>query len=212
MTLVPSLIAFVGAAAVVIVAPGMDTALVLRTAAVEGPRRGLQATLGIALGCLVRGASVALGLSAVLTASHTAYTLIKWSGAAYLAYLGLRMLIRPRENLAPSRAEPQERDAGGALIALRRGLLTNLLNPKCGVFYVSFLPMFVPSGYAVAPIIFMLALIHVVMSVVWLGFLAAATVPLGRLLARRGVVRTLDRVTGSVFLAFSARVALSERV
>jgi threonine/homoserine/homoserine lactone efflux protein len=211
MTVVPSLIAFVGAAAIVIVTPGMDTALVLRTAAVEGPRRGLQATLGIALGCLVWGASVAFGLGAILTASHTAYTLIKWAGAAYLAYLGLRMLIRPRETLAPKRAGREERNAGGALIALRRGLLSNLLNPKCGVFYVSFLPMFVPSGYAVTPFIFMLALIHVVMGVIWLGFLSAATVPLGRVLAKRGVVRALDRITGAVFLGFGARLVFSER-
>ena len=208
MTLLPSLIAFVGAAVIVIVTPGMDTALVLRTAAVEGPRRGLQATLGIGLGCLVWGGSVALGLGAILTASHLAYSLVKWAGAAYLAYLGFRMLIRPREALTPAAGVPRD---GGALDALRRGLFCNLLNPKCGVFYVSFLPMFVPSGYPVAPFIFLLALIHVGLSVCWLGFLSAATVPLSRVMGRPGVVRTLDRVTGAVFLGFSARLALSEQ-
>jgi len=207
MTLAQSLIAFVAAAMVVIVTPGMDTALVLRTAAAEGPKRGLQAVAGIALGCLAWGASVALGLGAVLVASHTAYTVVKLAGAAYLAWLGLNLIIRPREALAPAAGGPRN---GGAFGALRRGLASNLLNPKAGVFYVSFLPMFVPSGYSVGPFIFLLCAIHVVLGIAWLSFLAAATAPLGRFLARRGVVKALDRVTGTVFLAFSARLALSE--
>ena len=208
MTLVPDLLAFVAAAMVVIVTPGMDTALVLRTAAVEGPRRGLQAAAGIALGCLAWGASVALGLGAILVASHTAYTIVKLAGAAYLAWLGLGMLIRPRETLMPAAGAVR---GGGAFGALRRGLTSNLLNPKAGVFYVSFLPMFVPRGYPVAPFLFGLCLIHVILGVAWLSFLAGATVPLGRVLSKRGVVRVLDRVTGTVFLAFSARLVLSER-
>jgi len=208
MTLAQSLIAFVAAAMVVIVTPGMDTALVLRTAAAEGPKRGLQAVAGIALGCLAWGASVALGLGVVLVASHTAYTVVKLAGAAYLAWLGLNLIIRPREALAPAGGGARN---GGAFGALRRGPASNLLNPKAGVFYVSFLPMFVPSGYPLAPFIFLLCIIHVALSVAWLGFLAAATAPLGKFLARRGVVKTLDRVTGTVFLAFSARLALSEQ-
>jgi threonine/homoserine/homoserine lactone efflux protein len=208
MTLVQSLIAFLAAAAIITVTPGMDTALVLRTAAIDGARRGVAAAFGVGLGCLAWGASVALGLGALIAASHVAYQLLRWAGAAYLAWLGLNLLIRPRRSLA-ARGEPGAR--GDSLGALRRGLTTNLLNPKVGVFYVSFLPMFVPAGYALAPFLFLLAAIHAAMGVAWLAILAGATVPLGRALSRPGVVTVLDRATGCVFLGFSARLALFER-
>jgi threonine/homoserine/homoserine lactone efflux protein len=207
MTLAQSLITFTAAAAIITVTPGMDTALVLRTAAVSGVKRGVAAAFGIGLGCLAWGASVALGLGALIAASHLAYTLLRWIGAAYLAWLGLNLLIRPRHGLAT----PSDSGLGGkdsALGALRRGLATNLLNPKVGVFYVSFLPMFVPTGYAVAPFMFLLAAIHASMGVAWLSVIAGATVPLGKALSRPGVVRVLDRTTGCVFLGFSVRLAL----
>ncbi|HEY2480744.1 MAG TPA: LysE family transporter, partial [Caulobacteraceae bacterium] len=100
MTLTQSLLAFVAAAAILTVTPGLDTALVLRTAAVGGAKRGAAAALGIGLGCLVWGASVALGLGALIAASHAAYTLLKLAGAAYLAWLGLNLLIKPRHGLS----------------------------------------------------------------------------------------------------------------
>ncbi|HEY2482240.1 MAG TPA: LysE family transporter, partial [Caulobacteraceae bacterium] len=90
------------------------------------------------------------------------------------------------------------------------GLATNLLNPKAGVFYVSFLPVFVPAHYAVGPFLFLLAAIHATMGVAWLSFLATATAPLGKVLSRPKVVTALDRTTGCVFLGFSAGLALSE--
>ena len=211
MTLVPSLIAFLAAAAIVTVTPGMDTALVLRTAAIDGAKRGVAAAFGVGLGCLVWGASVALGLGALIAASHAAYLLLRWAGAAYLAWLGLRMLIKPRQALAPPDPKGPSPSSRGWPAALRRGFFTNLLNPKAGVFYVSFLPMFVPAGYAITPFVFLLATIHAIMGVAWLGSLAAATARLGGVFSRPEVVKALDRVTGCVFLGFSARLAFFEQ-
>jgi len=208
MTLVQSLIAFFAAAAVVIVTPGLDTALVLRTASAEGPRRGMAASAGVAIGCLAWGVSVALGLGALLAASHAAYTVLKWAGAAYLAWLGLRLLVNPRRALLIKDEQADRRSS--LLNAFRRGLMCNLLNPKAGVFYVSFLPMFVPAGYAVAPFLLLLTGIHVVMSVTWLSGLSLAAGRVRGLLARRGAVAWLDRITGCVFLTFGARLAVSE--
>jgi threonine/homoserine/homoserine lactone efflux protein len=208
MTLVQSLIAFFAAAALIIVTPGLDTVLVLRTATAEGPRRGAAASAGVAMGCLVWGASVALGLGALLAASHAAYSVLKWAGAAYLGWLGLRLLARPRRALVI--ADEPSGDRGGALGAFRRGLTCNLLNPKAGIFYVSFLPMFVPAGYAVAPLLFLLTVIHSAMSIAWLSGLSLAAGRVRRLLTRRGAVAWLDRVSGCVFLTFGARLALSE--
>jgi threonine/homoserine/homoserine lactone efflux protein len=206
MSPLATLFAFAAAALVLIITPGMDTALVLRTSAVEGHRRGLATVAGICAGCLVWGTSVALGLGALLMASHTAYTLVKWAGAVYLAWLGLNLLLKPRDRFAPTTAPARKSRFG----AFGRGLGTNLLNPKCGVFYVSFLPMFVPHGWPVGPSLFGLCLAHVIMSFAWLAFVATATAPLGRLLARPGVAKWLDRATGSVFLAFGAKLALDE--
>jgi threonine/homoserine/homoserine lactone efflux protein len=208
MSPLATFLAFAAAAMVLIVTPGMDTALVLRTSAVEGHRRGLATVAGICTGCLVWGTSVALGLGALLVASHTAYTLVKWAGAAYLAWLGVNLLLKPRERFAPAvGGAPAQKARFGAF---GRGLGTNLLNPKCGVFYVSFLPMFVPHGWPVGPTLFGLCLAHVIMGFVWLGFVAMATAPLGQLLARPGVAKWLDRATGSVFLAFGAKLAFDD--
>jgi threonine/homoserine/homoserine lactone efflux protein len=204
MTLAQSLIAFVPAAGLLTLAPGVDTALVLRTAAAEGSRRAILAACGIGLGCLIWGAAVALGLGALVSASRAAFTVLKWIGAGYLAYLGLRLLLSPRASLTVGPDDTSMQDP------FRRGLLTNLLNPKVGAFYVSFLPGFVPIGAPMAPFIFLLACIHVALSAVWFWVLIASTAPLGRWLARSSVMKTLDRVTGCVFIAFGARLALSK--
>jgi threonine/homoserine/homoserine lactone efflux protein len=197
-----ALLAFTAAAALLTITPGLDTAMVLRTAAVEGPRRAGLAALGVVCGCLAWGAVAALGIGALLAASHAAYVALKWAGAAYLAWLGLRLLLRPRETFELARtAAPR----GNWWL---RGFLTNLLNPKVGVFYVSFLPQFVPPHVPPAPFIFALAAIHAVLGLAWFAALIGATAPLKRWLQRRAVVRWLDRATGAVFLGFSARLAL----
>lgn len=203
--LLPSLLAFTLAAALITVTPGLDTALVLRTAAVEGGRRALLAGLGICLGCLGWGAIVALGLGALLAASRLAYTILRFGGAAYLVWLGVQLLAKPRNGLG----ETGFRSAGSGLAWLRRGFLTNMLNPKVGVFYVSFLPQFVPAGADVPAITFLLAVIHSGLGLLWFLLLIGATRPLSRALRNPVTVRALDRLTGGVFLLFAARLALS---
>ncbi len=141
---VESLIAFTLAASILTVTPGVDTALVLRTVAVGGARPAAFATLGIGLGCLVWGALVSLGLGALLAASAIAFTVLKYAGAAYLLWLGVRLLLRPRQTIAM--AGDADFHGKEALIALRRGFLKNMLNPKVGVFYISPLPQFVPAA------------------------------------------------------------------
>jgi threonine/homoserine/homoserine lactone efflux protein len=94
---------------------------------------------------------------------------------------------------------------------MRRGFLTNLLNPKVGVFYVSFLPQFLPDGVPAGPFIFLLAALHALMGLAWFALLIAATRPIAGALQRAAVVRWLDRVTGGVFLGFGLRLALERR-
>ena len=101
MSIADSLLAFTFAATLLALTPGLDTALVLRTAAVEGKREGLRAALGINAGCLLWGAAVAFVLGALIAVSELAFNALKYCGAAYLAWLGLNLLLRPRHSLAP---------------------------------------------------------------------------------------------------------------
>jgi threonine/homoserine/homoserine lactone efflux protein len=199
-----SLIAFTLAAALLTITPGLDTALVLRTAAAEGSRRAFAAALGICLGCLAWGLLVAAGLGILLQASELAYLALKWIGAAYLLYLGLRLIVARRAETEGGEAEPAER-ANWFL----RGLLTNLLNPKVGAFYVSFLPQFIPAGANVPSTTLLLAGVHAGLGLLWFLLLIGATRPLARMLRRPGLVRGLDRVTGAVLIFFGLRLAFS---
>jgi threonine/homoserine/homoserine lactone efflux protein len=206
MTLAQSLIAYSIAAGLLTITPGLDTALILRTAAVRGPSAAWRASLGIGLGCLVWGAATALGVGALITASALGFTVLKWAGAGYLVYLGAKALQKPRHAFDLEAAQLK----GGQGDAFARGLLTNLLNPKIGVFYISFLPQFVPAGLAPAPFMFGLAGLHVVMGLVWAAALILALRPLRAALQKPAVVAWLDRITGGVFIGFGVRLALTE--
>lgn len=205
MTALPAVLAFVAAAGLLTLTPGLDTALVLRTAAAEGPRRAMAAAVGIGAGCLVWGLAAALGAGALLAASTLAYAVLKWAGAAYLLWLGVQLILKPRTTFDAGET-PAARGS-----AMLRGLTTNLLNSKVGVFYVSFLPQFVPAGVPPAPWIVGYAALHVTMGLAWMGVVIAATRPIGRWLRQRAVVRALDRATGAVFVAFGLRLALERR-
>jgi threonine/homoserine/homoserine lactone efflux protein len=207
MTTAGALLAFVGAASILTVTPGLDTALVLRSAAAGGPRPAAYAAVGIALGCLVWGAAVSIGLGALLAASRLAYTTVKWAGAAYLLWVGFNLIAHPRETFG-TRSGAAEGVPPAAF--LKQGLLTNMLNPKVGVFYITFLPQFIPAGTNVALFSFLLATIHVLLGLVWFAVLISATVPMGRILRRPSFVRTLDRIAGAVFLGFGAKLALAK--
>jgi threonine/homoserine/homoserine lactone efflux protein len=206
MTLYTSLVAFLAAATLLTIAPGLDTALVLRTAAIAGPRRAALAGLGVAVGCFGWAILVALGLGALLAASQIAYTTLRWIGAAYLVWVGYKMLRHPRRSFVPEAGGNE-----GQRVAFTTGLLTNLLNPKVGVFYVSFLPQFVPPGVSVAPYILLLGAIHAVLGLIWFSCLIIATRPLARVLGRPSVVQTCDRLTGGMFVAFGVGLALQSR-
>lgn len=209
MTPPAALIAFTATAALLTITPGLDTALVLRTAAAEGPRRALLAAMGIALGCLGWGLLVGAGLGALLAASQVAYDLLRWTGAIYLFALGVKLIRSPRQafELAAGAEIPAPRRPNWLL----RGFLTNMLNPKVGVFYVSFLPQFIPAGASVLGWSVLLASIHNLLGLVWFGALVAATRPLLGALRRQGVMAWLDRLTGGLFLAFGAKLALDAR-
>lgn len=206
MSIADNLLAFTFAATLLTLTPGLDTALVLRTATVEGKRQALQATLGINAGCLLWGAAVAFGLGALISVSEVAFNLLKYCGAAYLAWLGLNMLLSPRRSLASADIEGK---AGANWFI--KGMLGNVLNPKVGIFYVSFLPQFIPQGQSLIAWTFGLVSIHVVLGLAWSLVLIGATQPLSGFLRRAKVIQWMDRTTGMIFVLFAAKLALSRR-
>lgn len=205
MSVTDALLAFTFAATLLTLTPGLDTALILRTATVEGTRKAIQAQLGINAGCLAWAAAVAFGLGALIAVSGLAYNLLKWCGAGYLAWLGVQMLLKPRQQMGEVSL------SNGNQNWFLRGFFGNLLNPKVGIFYVSFLPQFIPTGHSPVLWTFGLVLIHVVLGTLWSALLIGSTRKLSGILKQAGVVKWLDRTTGAVFLLFAAKLALSRR-
>lgn len=201
---------FAATALLIVIAPGLDTAMVLRTAAIDGCRAGLFAAIGIGLGCLAWGVTVSLGLGALLHTLPMAFAALKWAGASYLVWLGIRLLRTTR--LPPSVELVMSSDAKAArpIDALLRALGGNLLNPKVGLFYLTLLPQFVPHGVSVWPWSLLLTCVHVALAVVWFMVLAASTAALAPVLQRQAVKRGIEFVTGCVFLAFGAELALAQ--
>jgi len=209
MTIGQALLSFTFAAGLLTITPGLDTALVLRTAAVEGRKQALFAGVGICFGCLFWGTAASFGLGALLAVSGFAYNVLRIVGAIYLGYLGIKLLVRAfGSTSAKSVAGPVlEEDKGrDSSLWLRRGLLTNLLNPKVGIFYLSFLPQFIPAGVQVWSFSILLASIHASEGLLWFLLLTNATESLSGWLRQRRVAMALDSATGAVFIVFGLKL------
>ncbi|WSP95356.1 LysE family translocator [Streptomyces sp. NBC_01233] len=158
--------------------PGLDTALILRTAALGHRSCAWGVVLGIQTGTLAWGVFSSLGITAVLTASHLAYAMLRWAGAVYLVWMGSRILVSTRRRRA--RVDPAQADAahkpdsdGSFGSGWRRGALTNLLNPKVGAFYVAVLPQFIPASAPHLTTGTLLAGMHILLGLLWSGVLIA---------------------------------------
>ncbi|MEU9320811.1 LysE family translocator [Streptomyces sp. NPDC048295] len=193
--------------------PGLDTALILRTSALGRRRRAWGVVLGIQTGTLLWGALTSLGVTALLTASHLAYTALRWAGAAYLVWLGVRML---RDTLRGRRSAPDTSEsaplAGTDSVrgGWRQGTLTNLLNPKMGAFYVAVLPQFIPAGADHFVMGLLLTAVHILIGLVWSAALIGFARVLHGWLRRPRARLLLDRITGTVIAAFGVRLALGD--
>jgi len=216
MDIATALLSFSIAAGLMTLTPGIDTALVLRTAAVENARNALFAAFGVVIGVLAWGLLAALGLGAVLAVSEIAYRVLQFAGAAYLIWLGARMLLRGARGARGARADWRDGDASQSQARRTgarwfvRGLTTNLLNPKVGVFYVSLLPQFMPADVNVVAFSALLAGVHAALSLGWFILLTLAMRPFASALARPGTTRALDGITGTVLVGFGLRLALSD--
>ncbi|MDL4822071.1 LysE family translocator [Actinomadura opuntiae] len=199
-------LAFAGAALIINVVPGLDTLLVLRTSVAQGRAGGLAAASGILAGCCAWGLATAVGLTALLTASHLAYDVLRVCGAAYLVWLGATALWKARRKEAAPKEAPEPVAAVTTFGAFRAGVGTNLLNPKAGVFYMSLIPQFVPHGAPVFGTTMLLTAIDLAELAVWYWVVSGAAAKLAERLRRPEVRRRLEQVAGVAFLGFAANL------
>jgi threonine/homoserine/homoserine lactone efflux protein len=204
---------FVPAAALLVIAPGPDSLLVLRNAARGGRRVGLATAAGTVTGLLVWAAVAALGLAALLRASEIGYLAVRWAGAAYLLFLGSQLVWRSKHGRG------NDEQAVAAPIAAHRrplaayltGAGTNLLNPKVGIFFVSFLPVFIPRGVPAGPAALILGAIFVAEGILWLSAIVLLGDRLNAVVSRDRVRRRIERLTGLVMIGFGLRLAIERR-
>src|SRR5688500_4767769 len=204
------MLTFAIAALVLVMMPGPDQVLITRNALAGSLWGGLMTLVGGALGLTVHASAAALGLSALLLASSTAFTVLKIVGVAYLLWLGVQTLRAARK----SRREPAD---DGAVVApqrrwayLRQGFLSNALNPKVALFFVTFLPQFLPtdSGSPRAEAL-MLSAVFALISVSWFSAYVMLVERFGRWLRRPTVKARIEQVTGLALVTFAVRLASS---
>jgi threonine/homoserine/homoserine lactone efflux protein len=209
---------FAIAALVLIMLPGPDQALITRNALAGGRYGGLLTMLGGVLGLTVHAGAAALGLSALLLASATAFTALKIAGAAYLLWLGVQMLwsaTRSRRSRRSGRSPVADEAVAVPRPRLRRrsaylrqGFLSNALNPKVALFFVTFLPQFLSadSGSLRAEAL-LLSGIFAVLYLAWFGLYVAAVDRLGRWLRRPRIKARIEQLTGLVLATAAVRLA-----
>jgi threonine/homoserine/homoserine lactone efflux protein len=200
---------FIVACVLLAITPGPDSTLVFAQSLKHGARGGLVASFGVMTGCLVHVTAASVGLSALLAASASAFNVVKWAGAAYLAFIGLRTII----TAGRAAAATQEAQALRRSSVFWTGFLTNVLNPKVAVFFVAFLPQFVSPHAAYAPLGFAaLGLLVIAIGFVWLIGLAFLAGRSAAMLDSRGRLKTwFERALGGAFIALAAKLAFAER-
>jgi threonine/homoserine/homoserine lactone efflux protein len=193
--------------------PGVDMMLTTTRTLQHGVRAGLITAAGICAGCIVHTLAAAFGLAALLAASAAAFTLIKWVGAAYLAWLAVGMLRQAWARPADKVATPEPAASGGSAAEwFRTGLLTNALNPKVALFFLALLPQFIDAGAPDKTLAFVfLGAWFIVQGYLFLALLVIAVAPLRRWRAPAVVQRGVWAAGGGLFMALAARLALAQR-
>jgi threonine/homoserine/homoserine lactone efflux protein len=211
MSLLTAVLSFAVVAGLVTIIPGLDTAMVLRSAITHGPKQGFATALGVNTGALIWGAGAAVGVSALLTASTVAYTVLRIAGALYMVWFGLRLLRQAFLDRGPESRPPPAPIAASTFRSWLRGLMTNLLNPKIGAFYVAVLPQFIPPHAPHLLVGLLLASVHDLEGLLWFTAIILGTRRVRALLARRSAQRAVDSATGLTLIGFGLKLGLSAK-
>jgi RhtB (resistance to homoserine/threonine) family protein len=191
----------------VVMSPGIDTALITKRTISDGRKDGYHIALGITTGCLVHTFAAAFGLSAILMQSALAFEIIKYAGAIYLIYLGLTSFIARKkgENCHIEGSKfPQKKSA------FKQGLLSNVLNPKVAIFFITFLPQFVTVGTNTTGQLVLMGAIYSVLSIIWFFVYVFFINYLREWLMSPKVQEIMDKATGLVLIGFGLKIALDK--
>jgi threonine/homoserine/homoserine lactone efflux protein len=211
VTLLQAVFSFAVVAGLLTLVPGMDTALVLRSSISRSRRFAFATAIGISTGAMIWGVAAAVGVSALLAASGTAYRLLTIAGAAYMIWLGLSLLwksLRHGKAAATPAAEVLAPGRSELFTGWLTGTGTNLLNPKVGVFYIATIPQFIPAGESPLLVGVLLAGVHCVLAMAWFTLLIFGTGYASRWLKGARSIRIIDSITGTVLVGFGLKLAL----
>jgi threonine/homoserine/homoserine lactone efflux protein len=207
------LLLFIVAGLLLNLTPGPDVLYIVSHALKSGARAGIVAAVGITAGCFVHIFAAAVGVSALLAASATAFTVLKWVGAAYLVWVGIRML---RSSAPPAMDVGAQAQRPGDRAMLKsvffRGFGTNALNPKVALFFLAFLPQFIGPGIEHKSLAFLLLGLLFNFNGLWvnIGWALAAAWLSRRVGLVRNSMHWLERAAGAMFLGFGLKLALSD--
>jgi len=197
---------FIATAIVLVITPGQDTFFILGRSLASGRAAGVAAALGITAGSIIHTCLAALGLSALLATSPYAFMAVKFAGAAYLVYVGVRALLARASSLPGADAGGS---ADGRAAAFRQGILSNLLNPKVALFFLALMPQFISAGSTHKVAAFLaLGMTFVTLGIAWCLVLAIGAAKLrGAFLRRPSMALILNRIAGAMFIALGLRLA-----
>ena len=204
-----NLISFTLLAGLLTMLPGLDTAQVLRSVTIGGVKNAYATVAGIVTGVWIWGLAAALGISAILVASQLAYTIVKWAGAIYLIYLGIKMLWESRHISAESIQTKVDGKISNRK-AFTRALAINLTNPKTGVFYIAILPQFLPTEFPAVIGGLLLSTIHNLLALLWFTMMIYGANFAKETLRNPKVQKIIERASGIALIGFGVRVAFEK--
>lgn len=190
--------------------PGADTMIVIRNTLRGGAKDGLVSSLGICSGLFVHATLSAVGISAILLYSATAFTILKIAGALYLIWLGVGSL-RSFWNAKGTHQKVVVKKPFSFQRSLREGFLSNVLNPKAVIFYMAFLPQFISHESSVLGQSLFLALLHFIVGTIWQAILVYTIVSANGFITKKSVHQSLDAISGTVMIGLGITLFLEKR-
>ena len=202
------LLVYIGVVVAIALLPGPDTAVVTKNALIHGRDAALGSAVGVNVGLATWTVATALGVAAILRSSATVYDVLKLIGALYLIWIGARTLWESRRSRAGADQETAAAHRLDGRGGFQQGVISNLANPKVGIFFTSLLPQFVSSHHSALLQMLMLGAIFIAFNVLWMSSYALAAVKLAHVLSRRRVKAAIDRVSGFVLVGVGIRLAI----
>ncbi len=202
--------AFILAAIIVVITPGVDTVMVLTRSMSKGKKAGLYSALGVSLGLIVHTCAATFGLSQILSKSAMAFSIVKYLGAAYLIYLGYKSFTSKNTSIEIKSAET---NVTGMKKMFFTALLSDVLNPKIALFFLAFLPQFIKGNEINNPIPYLaLGLILFVITLIWCSFLALTGSNVARLFNKnKNIESWMNKTTGVIFILLGLKIALTKK-